>query len=82
MSFPDPEIGEGLEEFMEVVDVQHYCQHLVSVAHNRRWLAGQLIKQGRYSEAATMLMAAAEAEEQLLLAEGLLVNHNRNVEEA
>ena len=81
MSFPDPDIGEGLEEFIECVNVQYYCAHLECVAHNRRWLAGLLLQQGRHAEAAGMLLDAAKADKQLLLTEGLLVSHNRDVEE-
>ena len=81
MNFPDPELGEGLEEFIEAIDVQFYCQHLAAVAQNRRWLSEVLFKQGRHSEAVAMLIGAGEAETQLLVAEGLLINHNPNVEE-
>ena len=81
MNFPDPELGKGLEEFIEAIDVQFYCQHLLAVAHNRRWLAGQLLTQGRHTDAINMFLAAEAADKQLLFAAGLLVKHNPNVEE-
>ena len=80
MSFPDPELGEGLEEFLEMVDIRYYVEHLVSVAHNRRWFAGILMRQGRHLEAEEMLLAAADAEAQLLVVEGLLTVHCPDVE--
>jgi hypothetical protein len=73
MSFPAPKAGPQLDEFMQHVNVWFYMAHLESVAHNRRWLAGQLARQGQHDEAQAMLVAAEAAETQLLLAQGALV---------
>ena len=82
MNFPEFELGDGLEEFIETADAQFYCQHLMAVAHNRRWLAGVLFKQRRFDEAVAILLGAEEAEQQLLIVEGLLTNHCPDVEDA
>jgi hypothetical protein len=73
MNFPSPEAGPDLEEFVQHVDIWFYLAHLESVAHNRRWLAGQLTRQGQHDEAQAMLLAVDEAESQLLLTQGALV---------
>lgn len=73
MSFPAPEAGPELDEFMQQVNVWAYMGHLESVAHNRRWLAGQLTRQGQHDEAQTMVLAAEAAESQLLITQGALV---------
>lgn len=80
MSFPAPEAGPELDEFMQQVNVWAYMGHLEAVAHNRRWLAGQLTGQGKHNEAQEMLVAAETAEAQLLITQGALVNQGIDLE--
>jgi hypothetical protein len=80
MSFPAPEAGPELEEFMQHVNVWAYMGHLESVAHNRRWLAGQLTRQGQHEEAQAMLVAAEKAESQLLLTQAAFVDQGGELE--
>ena len=80
MNFPAPEAGPDLDEFVQHVDIWFYLAHLESVAHNRRWLAGQLARQGQNDDAQAMLVAAEAAETQLLLTQGALVDQGIELE--
>lgn len=80
MSFPAPKAGPQLDDFMQKVNVWFYLAHLESVAHNRRWLAGQLARQGQHDDAKRMLVAAEKAETQLLLTQAALVTRGTELE--
>jgi hypothetical protein len=73
MNFPQPQVGAELNALLRAVSGQFYCLHLEAVAHNRRWLAQYLSRQGKEDDAMVMDLAADQADARLLITQGALI---------